>query len=48
MSENKETNKPNSKGEQYSNDWIQCSSCGVETPCFDTPEEAAEAWNRRK
>lgn len=35
-------------GEQYSNDWIQCSSCGVETPCFDTPEEAAEAWNRRK
>ena len=40
-------------GEQYreefkqSNDWIQCSSCGVETPYFDTPEEAAEAWNRR-
>ena len=41
-------------GEEYreehkqSKDWIQCSSCGIETPYFDTPEKAAEAWNRRE
>ena len=40
-------------GEEYreeykqSNDWIECNSCGTETACFDTPEEAAEAWNNR-
>lgn len=40
-------------GERYreehkqSNDWIECSSCSVETAYFDTPEEAAEAWNKR-
>lgn len=27
--------------------WIKCSSCGVETPYFDTAEEAAAAWNKR-
>lgn len=40
-------------GEEYreeykqSNDWIERNSCGAETACFDTPEEAAEAWNNR-
>ena len=40
-------------GERYreehkqSNDWIECSSCSVETAYFVTPEEAAEAWNKR-
>lgn len=36
-------------GENYreNSEWIKCYSCGVETKCFDTPEEAAEAWNRR-
>lgn len=28
-------------------DWVECETCGVETPCFNTAEEAAEAWNRR-
>lgn len=27
--------------------WITCSRCWIETPYFDTAEEAAEAWNKR-
>lgn len=27
--------------------WIRCKGCGVETDCFDSAEEAIEAWNRR-
>ena len=40
-------------GEEYrrecgqENDWIICSSCCAESGYFDSPEKAAEAWNRR-
>ena len=32
---------------QRNDDWVKCSWCGSETACYDTPEKAAEAWNRR-
>lgn len=27
--------------------WVRCVECGAETGCYDTEEEAIEAWNRR-
>lgn len=27
--------------------WVICKECTAETKCFDTREEAIEAWNRR-
>lgn len=27
--------------------WIACKSCIGQTTCYDTEEEAIEAWNRR-
>lgn len=31
----------------FSAKWVFCNSCGAEAQCFDTEEEAIEAWNRR-
>ena len=31
----------------YTKYWVVCTDCLAETSCYATPEEAAEAWNRR-
>ena len=33
--------------EGYSNWWVRCECCLVETRTFKTEAEAIEAWNRR-
>ena len=27
--------------------YVECDDCSIETRCYDTTEEAIEAWNRR-
>lgn len=28
--------------------WIECPSCGVETPLYENMKQAIVAWNRRE